>query len=121
MKNLPVAVPETRDAASIRRALESGDAWSALYLPGDGAADYRAVCSLADAIAQAIGEKPCYVALEQDMAKALGHALALRLPEHVPIVCLDGLHIPKQSYLDIGNPVGPAVSVVIKTLAFENH
>ena len=50
-----------------------------------------------------------------------GALVALRLPGHVPILCLDGLHIPRQSYLDIGNPVGPAVSVVIKTLAFENH
>jgi ethanolamine utilization protein EutA len=121
VKNLPVAVPDANDAASIRRAWESLDSRGVLHLPGCSAPDYRAVCALADAIAEATGEKPCYVALEADMAKALGHALALRLPEHVPIVCLDGLHIPRQSYLDIGNPVGPAVSVVIKTLAFENH
>ena len=120
-KNLPVAVPDAIDAASIRRALAGRDTWGVLHLPGRSAPDYGYVCTLADAIAEAVGEKPCYVALEADMAKALGHALALRLPEHVPIICLDGLHIPRQSYLDIGNPVGPAVSVVIKTLAFENH
>ena len=121
VKNLPVAVPEAEDAASLRRALESQDAWGVLHLPGRNAPDYGYIRTLADAIAEATGEKPCYVALEADMAKALGHALALRLPGHVPILCLDGLHIPRQSYLDIGNPVGPAVSVVIKTLAFENH
>ena len=121
VKNLPVAVPDASDGASIRRAWESLDSRGVLHLPGCGASDYGALCALADAIAQAAGEKPCYVALEADLAKALGHALALRLPEHVPIVCLDGLHIPRQSYLDIGNPVGPAISVVIKTLAFENH
>ena len=121
VKNLPVAVPEAEDAVSIRRALESQDAWGVLQLPGRNAPDYGYIRTLADAVAEATGEKPCYVALEADMAKALGHALALRLPGHVPILCLDGLHIPRQSYLDIGNPVGPAVSVVIKTLAFENH
>ena len=121
VKNLPVAVPEAENAVSIRRALESQDAWGVLHLPGRNAPDYGYIRTLADAIAEATGEKPCYVALEADMAKALGHALALRLPDHVPILCLDGLHIPRQSYLDIGNPVGPAVSVVIKTLAFENH
>lgn len=121
VKNLPVAVPEAEDAVSIRRALESQDAWGVLRLPGRNAPDYGYIRTLADAVAEATGEKPCYVALEADMAKALGHALALRLPDHVPILCLDGLHIPRQSYLDIGNPVGPAVSVVIKTLAFENH
>ena len=121
VKNLPVAVPEAEDAVSIRRALESQDAWGVLHLPGRNAPDYGYIRTLADAVAEATGEKPCYVALKADMAKALGHALALRLPDHVPILCLDGLHIPRQSYLDIGNPVGPAVSVVIKTLAFENH
>ena len=121
VKNLPVAVPEAEDAISIRRVLESQDAWGVLHLPGRNAPDYGYIRTLADAVAEATGEKPCYVALEADMAKALGHALALRLPDHVPILCLDGLHIPRQSYLDIGNPVGPAVSVVIKTLAFENH
>ena len=121
VKNLPVAVPEAEDAVSIRRALESQDAWGVLHLPGRNAPDYGYIRTLADAVAEATGEKPCYVALEADMAKALGHALALRLPDYVPILCLDGLHIPRQSYLDIGNPVGPAVSVVIKTLAFENH
>ena len=121
VKNLPVAVPEAENAVSIRRALESQDAWGVLHLPGRNAPDYGYIRTLADAVAEATGEKPCYVALKADMAKALGHALALRLPDHVPILCLDGLHIPRQSYLDIGNPVGPAVSVVIKTLAFENH
>ena len=92
-----MAEPEAEDAVSIRRALESQDTWGVLHLPGRNAPDYGYICTLADAIAEATGEKPCYVALEADMAKALGHALALRLPEHVPIICLDGLQILRQS------------------------
>ena len=57
--------------------------------------------------------------LEADMAKALGAALALRLPKDAPILCIDGLSIPEGSYLDIGAPVGPSLTVIIKTLIFE--
>ena len=123
IKNLPVAAlrEELPDAAAIRGALEKLEDWGVLQLPGRNAPSYSYITQLADTIAQATAGKPCYVALEQDMAKALGQALALRLPEDTPIACLDGLHIPRQSYLDIGAPVGPAVPVVIKTLVFENH
>ena len=123
LKNLPVAVltEELPDRLTIRKALDSLETWGALYLTGRCAPDYGYISHLADAIAGAVGSKPCYIALQQDMAKALGHALALRLPENTPILCLDGLHIPSQSYLDIGEPVGPAMSVVIKTLVFENQ
>ncbi len=123
LKNLPVAVitEELPDSAAIKQALEGLETWGTLYLPGRPAPDYGYISRLADAIAGAMENHPCYVALAQDMAKALGHALTLRLPENRPILCLDGLHIPSQSYLDIGEPVGPAVSVVIKTLVFENQ
>ena len=122
-KNLPVAVlqEEQPAASTVRKAMEGLEAWGVLYLTGCNSPDYSYISKLADTIAEAMAGRPCYVALQQDMAKALGHALALRLPENTPILCLDGLHIPRQSYLDIGAPVGPAVSVVIKTLVFENH
>ena len=56
------------------------------------------------------------VCLEQDMAKALGHALAVRLPEEVPILCIDRVKLAEESYLDVAAPVGPALPVVVKTL-----
>ena len=76
--------------------------------------DYGAVCRLADAIAET-KVSPLYVAVEQDMAKALGQALSLRCPDS-PVLCLDRLHLEEGSYLDVGQPVGPAFPVVIKTL-----
>ena len=49
------------------------------------------------------------------MAKALGQLLSLYCPEQ-GVLCLDRLHLQEGSYLDVGQPVGPAFPVVIKTL-----
>ena len=126
LKNLPVAhitrqeqsLPANELSALIRQRLETLDRWGVLALPGEHAPDYGRITALADAIAPAMRGKPCYIALQADMAKALGHALALRLGSDAPCVCIDRVALPTQSYLDIGTPVGPAVPVVIKTLVF---
>ena len=55
----------------------------------------------------------------QDMAKALGQAIALRLAGDRPVLCIDRVRIGEESYLDVGAPVGPALPVVIKTLVLE--
>jgi ethanolamine utilization protein EutA len=54
--------------------------------------------------------------LEQDMAKALGQALAVRLGPDARILCIDRVRLTEGSYLDVGEPVGPALPVVVKTL-----
>ena len=56
------------------------------------------------------------LALEQDMAKALGQALAVRLPPDAVILCIDRVKVREGSFLDIGAPVGHALPVVVKTL-----
>ena len=76
--------------------------------------------TIADAIAGAAGRGPVYLVSEADMAKALGHALALRLPPGTPCLCLDRIRVEENSYLDVGLPVGPAMQVVIKTLIFSH-
>ena len=50
------------------------------------------------------------------MAKALGQALRLLLETDRPCLCMDGIHLEAESYLDVGEPVGPALPAVIKTL-----
>ena len=73
-------------------------------------------------LAQQLGtwhQKELYLAMEQDMAKALGQVLALEFPDR-PILCLDRLRLSEGSYLDVGSPVGPAFPVVIKTLIMSN-
>ena len=56
------------------------------------------------------------LALEQDMAKALGQCLALRLGKDARILCIDRVKLEAESYLDVGAPIGPALPVVVKTL-----
>ena len=90
-------------------------------MEGLRAPSYEQVTGLADRIAELVGDGPCYIALEEDMAKALGHALALRLPPGTPCMCLDRLRFPENSYLDVGLPIGPALPVVIKTLVLEKE
>lgn len=119
VKNLPVVCFSQGEQESPRlsRLIEDRcarqDQRPVLSFPG-GAGGYGEICRLADAIAEA-NIDPLYVAVEQDMAKALGQALMLRCPDR-GVLCLDRLHLEDGSYLDVGQPVGPAFPVVIKTL-----
>ena len=74
---------------------------------------------LAKILAEGFGERPVLVCLQADMAKALGHCLRRRLGEQQPCLCIDGLHLQRGDYLDVGAPVGPALPVVIKTLVLK--
>lgn len=62
---------------------------------------------------------PLYIAVQADMAKALGQAISLYLPSGSPCLCIDSVGLGEGSYLDIGLPVGPALPVVIKTLVLQ--
>ena len=84
-------------------------------IPGLNTPSYGAVSELAEEIAAQI-PPPIYLCLEQDMAKALGQALALRLGQQAAILCLDRVKVSRGSYLDVAAPVGPAFPVVVKTL-----
>ena len=124
LKNLPaVCVSEKEQALSqkelagiIRQRLATQDTDGVLAMPGLAAPDYAGVVSLARAIADGFGERPVCIALEEDMAKALGQAVALRLPEGRPCLCIDRVRLEEGSFLDVAAPVGPALPVVIKTL-----
>ena len=126
LHNLPVVslqakeqdLPPEQLKARIRQRLEAPDTWGVLSVPGWTSPDYGKVTALADAVAGAVGDRPCRIAVEKDMAKALGHALALRLPQTAQCICLDGIRAREGSFLDIGAPVGPAVAVTVKTLIF---
>ncbi len=108
LKNLPVV-------HSIAQ-LQTLDKPGVLALPG--CSDYAGVQKLAEEIRASWPQQPVLVALEADMAKALGHALALRFGREKPILCIDRLRLEEGSFLDVGQNVGPALPVVIKTLAF---
>jgi len=121
IKNLPVCVLTGAEQNSpglpeiIKAKLSALDTPGALFLPGWVSPSYSRITELADILK----EFRCPIILEADMAKALGNALALRLNPDTPILCIDGLSIPEGSYLDIGAPAGPSLTVIIKTLIFE--
>ena len=106
LKNLPV-VEKTQDLARL-------DGPGVLAVR-ERAADYSAVQAMAAKIAGAV-RQPVYVAAQQDMAKALGVQLALRLGTDAKILCIDRVRLGEGDYLDVGAPVGPAIPVVVKTL-----
>jgi ethanolamine utilization protein EutA len=114
MKGLPVA--KVTDIAQIPRAFAVQDQLPVLALPGLPSPSYNRVAAFAEELCRVLPPGPVYLALEQDMAKALGQALSLRLGPEQTILCLDSLSLAEGSYLDVGNPVGPALPVIIRTL-----
>lgn len=60
------------------------------------------------------------VMVDEDMAKALGHALSAHLPKDYPFICLDSVKVENGDYVDIGLPVaeGAVLPVIVKTLVF---
>ena len=108
MKNLPVVT----DPAALSRL----DGPGVLSLPGVENPGYGKVSAMAEEIAASVPSGPILIALEADMAKALGHCLALRVDTDRPVLCVDRVGLREGDYLDVGNPVGPALPVVVKTL-----
>ena len=121
LKNLPVITVDPENPEEIRSRYAASDSPPVLALPAESPADYPSVCRLADKLARSLPDGPVYLATGPDLAKALGQALALQLPPHRPVLCLDGLQLEEGSYLDVGQPVGPAFPVIIKTLILANH
>lgn len=122
LKNLPVTsfTAQEQDAENfadiIARRLRQQDGQTILAMPGYSAPTYEIVTGLAEKILAGIGSRDVLLCLENDMAKALGHRLCLMLPETVRCLCIDRVRLEENSFLDVGEPVGPALPVVIKTL-----
>ena len=106
LKNLPVT-------AGLGESTEQ-----VVVVQGISNADYQQVSAMAESILQTHPTGPLYLVMEQDLAKALGQALALRTDPQRPLLCLDRLHLTDGDYLDVAAPIGPALPVVIKTLVF---
>ena len=130
LKNLPVAAltPEEERflpaelAETVRARLAVlADGPAVLALQGRRDLHFAALSALADGLAGGLRGRdgPVLVAVAADVGKALGQALAVRLPG-VPLLCLDGVQLPPGSYLDVAAPIanGQVLPVVIKTLVF---
>ena len=108
MKNLPV-VESVAELAAL-------DGLGVLALEGLRSPGYGQVAELAAELVPAFGNGSVLLALREDMAKALGQQLALRMGKEARILCIDRVALKAGDYLDVGTPVGPALPVVVKTL-----
>ena len=108
LKNLPVV--------SAPEQLARLDGVGVLALRGMRSPSYGELAELAERILRSFRGETLILTLEQDMAKALGQCLALRLGKDAKILCIDRVRLEAESYLDVGAPVGPALPVVVKTL-----
>lgn len=113
LKNLPVA--EISDLSEVGRKLAARENRAVLSYAGKQSPGYGEIIRMAEAILSQT-QPPIFLCLQQDMAKALGQALAVRLPEDAAILCIDRIRVGDGSFLDIGTPVGCALPVVVKTL-----
>ena len=113
LKNLPVA--QVSDLADIQRRLATQENRAVLSYAGKQSPGYGEITRMAEEILSRT-QPPILLCLQQDMAKALGQALALRLPKDAEILCIDRILVGEGSFLDIGAPVGCALPVVVKTL-----
>ena len=107
--------PELSALIRKKRAMYDGPVALTLYGEIASYADIRRLAAgISDGMA---GAEPLITVLEHDAGKALGQAMT---DASGAILCLDGLHVPEGSYLDIAEPVagGTSVPVVVKTLAF---
>ena len=115
LKNLPVL--KLSDVSSLGENLSRQDQQVIVSTAGIRSPSYRQVTDLAERILEQM-HPPVLLCLEQDMAKALGQALAVRLPPDAPVLCIDRVRLEAGSFLDIGPPVGGAIPVVVKSLVF---
>jgi ethanolamine utilization protein EutA len=117
LKNLPVVrLSEEATSEEIRRKLASQDTESVVAMAGFSGS-YRRVKALAEDLAAVFAGGRILLAVEADMAKALGQALALNTEK--PVLCIDRVRLQDGDYLDVGAPVGPALPVVVKTLVLK--
>ena len=113
LKNLPVVEFSREEEIGQRLAAQEGPA--VLSFLGIQSPTYGEIVRLAENILSQV-QPPILLCIRQDMAKALGQALAVRLPAGAEILCIDRIRVGEGSFLDIGAPVGCAMPVVVKTL-----
>ena len=113
LKNLPVVT--ISEVSSITDEQRKQEGTVVLAMQGLVSPSYREITAMAQQLSEQI-KGPALICLEQDMAKALGQALAVRLGKGASILCIDRVKVGEGSYLDIGAPVGHALPVVVKTL-----
>lgn len=139
LKNVPILkVGEEEEAslealeASIRTQLplfkpEGRIEQLAIAFTGTGRTGFNDIQDLAEAIIKGArevieGPYPLLLVVEKDIAKALGHAIRVKLKNNKEVICIDGIATLGGDYVDIGEPIGAGsvLPVVVKTLIFNS-
>ena len=139
MKNIPILKISEEAEQTLAGISESIRTQLPLYMPGGkaeqiavaltggGRTSFQQVQELAAAVIDGAGvflkhDFPLVVVLENDIGKALGHALKVQLKHAKDVICIDGIRTLSGDYIDIGAPIadGRVVPVVIKTLIFNS-
>ena len=139
VKNIPILKIPPEDEQTLEQLTASIAHQLPLYMP-DGKPEQIAIAfeayrrtgfaelqELASAVikgAQAVirSSYPLILVLENDVGKALGHAINVQLSHQKKVICIDGIQTLSGDYIDIGEPIadGRVVPVVIKTLIFNS-
>ena len=139
IKNIPILRVSEADEASSETIISSIRTQLPLYV-ADGRQEqvaisfagwdkgtFNALQELADALVKGAeevikGPFPLIFIIENDIGKALGHTLNLKLNHNKYVICIDGIKALSGDYIDIGEPVcgGHVLPVVIKTLIFNS-
>jgi ethanolamine utilization protein EutA len=139
LKNVPILKVSEEDEASPETLTASIQSQLPLYMPegrpeqvaiaftGEGRTSFADVQAIAEAVIKGAKEVieadfPLVLVVENDIGKALGHALNVQLEHKKDVICIDGIRTLSGDYVDIGEPVGGGhvVPVVIKTLVFNS-
>lgn len=135
IKNIPVLKIGEEEATDPKKITETirnklplfgnGESPVAIGLSGTAFSTFAAIQTLAEAIVNGAktvieGSAPLIVIVENDIGKALGNAMALRVRADKPIISLDGIYTADGDYIDIGEPVagGRVCPVIVKTIIF---
>lgn len=96
-----------------------------IALPGLKNPGYEELKRMAAAIGAAAEkalpkDAPLFLAVESDMAKALGQTVFSAMGRRRPVAAIDAVHIEQNDYVDLGKPLmeGLVIPVVVKTLIF---
>ena len=137
VKNVPILKISEADEADMDLLASSIASQMPLYMPegrpeqiaiafsGQGKSRFQDIQALAKAIIlgakEVIEHKyPLIIVVENDIGKALGHAVRVLLGKPKDVICIDSIKTLSGDYIDIGQPIadGRVVPVVIKTLIF---
>lgn len=139
LKNVPILKVSEEEEASLEAFVSSILTQLPLFKPegkieqlaiaftGTGRTGFNDIQDLAEAVikgAQEVieGPYPLLLVVEKDIAKALGHAIRVRLDNKKEVICIDGIATLGGDYVDIGEPIGAGsvLPVVVKTLIFNS-